>query len=71
MKIYTILYNFKIETYSYKINAMLDENVSIILLLQSLFSSWCSLKESCIKGCVSLATPSKANNFKIVPECVK
>lgn len=71
MKIYTILYNFKIETYSYKINAMLDANVSIILLLQSLLSASRSLKESCIKGCISLATPSKANNFKIVPECVK
>lgn len=70
-KYITILYNLKAKTYSYKINAMLDANTSIILLLQALLSSWCSVKESCIKGCRSLATPSKANNFRIVPECVK
>lgn len=51
---------------------MLDANVSIILLLQALLSSFLrNVKESCIKGCASLPNPSKAINFKMVPECVK
>lgn len=50
---------------------MLDANVSITLDLHALLSSWSNMKESCIRGCVSFAMPSKANSFKIVPECVK
>lgn len=61
----------KIILYSYETNAILDANASMILLFHALSFSSFSEKVSCVRGFASLANPSKANNFRIVPECVK
>lgn len=57
-------------TYSYKTKAMFDAKASMYVVLQALLST-CNRNESCVNGVLSFATPNRAKNLRIVPECVK
>lgn len=57
-------------TYSYKTKAMFDAKASMYVVLQALLFT-CNRNELCVNGTSSRTTPNRANNLRIVPECVK